>query len=42
MKSFVYIGQPARVVFGTGTLEHLEREMELLGSTRALVLCTPQ
>ena len=42
MKSFVYIGQPARVVFGTGTLEHLEREIHLLGSTRALVLCTPQ
>lgn len=42
MKSFVYTGLPARVVFGAGTLEHLEREIELLGSSRALVLCTPQ
>ena len=42
MKGFVYIGQPARVVFGAGALEHLEREIELLGAKRALVLCTPQ
>ena len=42
MKSFVYTGLPARVVFGAGTLEHLEREIEMLGSSRALVLCTPQ
>ena len=42
MKSFVYTGLPARVVFGVGTLEHLEREIEMLGSSRALVLCTPQ
>ena len=42
MTSFVYVGQPARVVFGAGTLEHLEREIDLLGSRRALVLCTPQ
>jgi alcohol dehydrogenase class IV len=42
VNNFVYIGQPARVVFGAGTLEHLEREIDLLGSQRALVLCTPQ
>jgi len=42
VKSFVYTGLPARVVFGAGTLEHLEREIEMLGSSRALVLCTPQ
>jgi maleylacetate reductase len=42
VKTFVYTGLPARVVFGAGTLEHLEREMDLLGSKRALVLCTPQ
>ena len=42
MKSFLYTGLPARVVFGVGTLEHLEREIEMLGSSRALVLCTPQ
>jgi maleylacetate reductase len=42
VNSFVYTGLPARVVFGVGTLEHLEREIEMLGSSRALVLCTPQ
>jgi alcohol dehydrogenase class IV len=42
VKDFVYTGLPARVVFGVGTLQHLEREIEMLGSTRALVLCTPQ
>jgi len=42
VKSFLYTGLPARVVFGVGTLEHLEREIEMLGSSRALVLCTPQ
>ena len=42
MREFVYIGQPARVVFGVGALQHLEREIELLGAERALVLCTPQ
>jgi maleylacetate reductase len=31
-----------RVVFGTGSLSHLEREIELLGARRALVLSTPQ
>ena len=42
MKDFVYTGLPARVVFGAGALRHLEREIEMLGSTRALVLCTPE
>ncbi len=42
MKDFVYTGLPARVVFGAGALQHLEREIEMLGSTRALVLCTPE
>lgn len=42
MKEFVYNGQPSRVVFGAGTLVHLEREIELLGAHRALVLCTPE
>ncbi len=40
--SFVYTGQPSRVVFGAGALEHLEREVQLLGASRALVLCTPE
>lgn len=42
MKSFVYNGQPSRVVFGVGSLQHLVREIELLGATRALVLSTPE
>lgn len=41
MKAFIYNGQPSRVVFGAGALAHLEREVELLGTRRALVLCTP-
>jgi alcohol dehydrogenase class IV len=42
MDAFVYNGLPARVIFGAGSLEHLGREIELLGATRALVLSTPQ
>lgn len=42
MKDFVYNGQPSRVVFGTGALVHLEREIDLLGARRALVLSTPE
>lgn len=42
MKEFVYNGQPSRVVFGPGSLVHLEREVDLLGATRALVLSTPE
>jgi alcohol dehydrogenase class IV len=39
--AFVYTGIASRVVFGAGSLQHLEREIELLGARRALVLCTP-
>lgn len=42
MKEFIYNGQPARVVFGAGALKHLEREIELLGARKALVLSTPE
>lgn len=42
MKEFVYNGQPSRVVFGPGSLAHLEREIDLLGARRALVLSTPE
>jgi maleylacetate reductase len=42
MKDFVYNGQPSRVVFGAGSLVHLEREIDLLGARRALVLSTPE
>ncbi len=42
MHNFVYNGQPSRVVFGAGSLQHLEREIDLLGARRALVLSTPE
>lgn len=42
MKSFIYNGQPSRVVFGAGSLAHLEREIDALGARRALVLATPE
>ncbi len=42
MRSFVYTGQPSRVVFGAGSLVHLEREVQTLGADRALILCTPE
>jgi len=42
MKSFVYNGQPGRVVFGAGALSQLGREIEALGARRALVLSTPE
>jgi len=41
MHDFVYTAQPARVLFGAGTLGRLEPEVERLGARRALVLCTP-
>lgn len=42
MRDFVFNGQPSRVVFGAGSLAHLEREIDLLGARRALVLSTPE
>lgn len=42
MRDFVFHGQPSRVVFGAGALRHLEREIDLLGARRALVLSTPE
>jgi alcohol dehydrogenase class IV len=42
VKSFVYNGLPARVVFGAGSLAQLPAELERLGATRALVLSTPE
>jgi maleylacetate reductase len=41
VKEFTYTSAAARVIFGVGSLSHLEREVQLLGS-RALVLCTPE
>jgi maleylacetate reductase len=42
MKDFVYLSQPQRVVFGAGSLQHLEREIVNLGAQRALILSTPE
>jgi maleylacetate reductase len=41
MPEFVYSARAARVVFGAGSLQHLEREVLNLGAERALILCTP-
>ena len=41
MRSFIYNQLSGRVVFGTGALDHLPREIELLGAKHALVLSTP-
>lgn len=42
MSPFTYVAQPARIVFGAGTLAQLPAEIERLGATRALVLSTPE
>lgn len=42
MTPFVYEAQPARVVFGAGTLAQLPAELERLSLRRVLVLSTPQ
>ena len=42
MRDFIYNAQAARVIFGAGSLQHLEREISLLGAQRALILCTPE
>ena len=42
MKEFVYVAQPARVIFGAGSLAQLPREIELLQAHRALILSTPE
>jgi maleylacetate reductase len=42
MKNFTYTGLPARVIFGKGSLQQLEAEIDRLGSRRALILSTPE
>ena len=42
MPPFVYEALPSRVVFGVGSLQKLPEEIDKLGATRALVLCTPE
>lgn len=39
---FTYVANPSRVIFGTGTIDQLNGEVERLGVKRALVLSTPQ
>jgi maleylacetate reductase len=41
-RSFLYAANPARVVFGAGSLQHLGREIDALGARKALVLSTPE
>ena len=41
MNNFVYKGLPARVLFGSGTIEQVRNELEALGVSKALVLSTP-
>ena len=41
-RAFLYTANPARVVFGAGSLQHLGREIDALGARKALVLCTPE
>lgn len=41
MKNFVYTTHPQRVVFGDGVIARLPDEVDALGASRALVLCTP-
>lgn len=42
MQPFVYTADPARVVFGAGTLARLPDEVAALGCSRAMVLSTPE
>jgi maleylacetate reductase len=42
MEPFVHQAPASRVVFGAGSLQQLGREIDALGATHALVLCTPE
>ncbi|PLP97001.1 maleylacetate reductase [Cupriavidus pauculus] len=41
MHPFAYQSFPQRIVFGSGSLARLASEVDALGATRVLVLCTP-
>jgi len=41
VSGFLFDSQFPRVVFGAGSLRHLEREIDRLGAKRVLILCTP-
>ncbi len=42
MHPFTYVAQPARVVFGHGSLTRLVQEIDAIGARKALVLSTPE
>ncbi len=42
MYQFTYSTQASRVVFGAGSLNLIQEEVDTLGAKRALVLCTPE
>ena len=42
MLAFVHETLPSRVVFGAGSLAKLPEEIQKIGATRALVLCSPE
>lgn len=42
LESFVYQYQPNRVVFGYGAIQKLMEEIQKLGCSKALILCTPE
>jgi maleylacetate reductase len=42
MDPFIYTARPGRIIFGAGAIQHLAREIGLLGAKRAIVLCTPE
>lgn len=42
MQGFIHTGNPARILFGRGTIAQTADEIERLGAGRAMVLCTRQ
>lgn len=40
--NFIYETQPSKVVFGAGSIQFLQREINALGAKRALILCTSE
>ena len=41
LRSFLYLANPARVVFGAGALGRLPEEVERVGLSRVMVVSTP-
>ena len=42
MRSFTYTSHQQRVIFGADSLHMLKSEIEALGLSKALLLCTPE